>query len=898
MAIWRRLESWLSWFPWYRRRAREAELERELRDHLELEAEEQRAAGLSPKEAAQAAHRALGNSLKVEEDVRAAWGFQWFETLAQDVLYAFRMLRKSPGFTAVAVLTLALGIGANTAIFSAAYSILLRPLPYQDSSRLVTIGALAPGDFIGGSDLSMPAIEKIKSRTHAFDQVISVEFEVTRLSGPDAPEILMTGYVSGNYFPALGVKPLLGRLILPPDAQTGSPHVVVLSYAFWRKHFNGDPRIVGKQIDLAGGYYMDTPSAPYTVVGIAPASFASPGYYGWDYDVWIPRLPRGEDYPYLGGDNFTVARLLPGVTVEQANEQLRSLSLALGEQYPQEDKGQNLHAQLLQEMIVQKSRLALLVLLGAVGFLLLIACVNVSNLSLARGWARLREIAIRETLGATRLRVVSQLLTETILLALLGCALGLLLGYFGVGVLRANAPAGTPRVGEIGLYAAVFWYALGISVAAGIAFGLGPALQVSGRNLPVILKSSRTTPLLAEGKRRPGRYRNILIISEVALSVALFIGSVLMIRSFDKLISVPLGLRTDHILTMEADLDPAVYKKGQQASEALDQMLDRIRSLPGVQLAAIADYPPLEGGGIRTVVTVEGQPATPPGQPGPSTKVVEVDASYFSVLGIRLLQGRNFTLADSPNSQAVGIVNQAFAKKFLGGDAIGKRLQNGVDKKKKPLWRNIVGVVSDARDENPAQAPAPELYQPFFGTDSPSGGVFLVRTSMDPDTLAPAIRDEIWAVSKSTVIDETKTMDQIAAKTVAEPKFQTFLLASFAVLGLLLAVVGIYGVISYSVSQRTHEIGVRLALGAGPHDILRFVVGNTMLLALAGIGIGLAVSFALTRYLRSLLFEVKPTDPLTFACVALLFLLVALAACYLPAHRATRVDPMVALRYE
>jgi putative ABC transport system permease protein len=896
----RLLSRFRSWTRTLLHRSRlESDMDTELRSHIAAYADDLIRTGISREEALQRARLEFGGIERIKEECRESRGITIIESLLQDIRFAFRMLRKSPGFTAVAVLTLGLGIGANTAIFSAAYSILFRPLSYQDSNRLVVITVLPPGAISEGSELSLPAIEKIKSRTHVFDQVIAVDSQLYRLASSGVPAILETGIVSGDYFQALGMKPLRGRSILPSDARPNSPRVAVLSYSFWQKHFRGDPAIVGKQIDVVDAYGPSATPAPYTVIGIAPASFLSPGY-GWDYDIWIPEKAAARDYPYLGGGVFAVGRLRPGVTVEKANDQLRALSSVLASQYPQ-NKGWELHAQLLQDMIVHKSRIALLVLLGAVGFLLLIACVNVSNLCLTRAWGRLREIAIREALGATRLRILRQLLTETILLALFGCILGLFLGYLGIGLLRANAPEGTPRVNEIGLYAAVFWYAFGISAVAGVAFGLGPALQVSTRNLLDVLKGSRTIlPFASNTKRRPTRYAGALIISEVALSVVLLVGSVLMIRSFDKLISVPLGFRTDHILKTEIDLDPASCKGGSQCSAVLHQMVDRIRSLPGAQLVGLADYSPLEGGSIFNQVVAEGAPAPIPGQPVPSAKTMHVSASYFSLLGIRLLAGRDFVATDSSsNAPQVAIVNRAFERKFFAGSVLGKRLQDGVDKNKKPIWTTIVGVVSDARDSSPEQAPIPELYYPFAQANSfSSSAVLLVRTASNPDNLAPAIRDQIWAVRNSAVVDDTQTMDQLVARTVAEPKFQTFLLASFAALGLLLAAVGIYGVISYSVSQRTHEIGVRLALGADRRHILRFVVGNAMLLTFAGIAVGIAFSFALVRFLRSLLFEVKPTDPLSFIGVAVLFFLVALAACYIPARRAMKVDPMVALRYE
>jgi putative ABC transport system permease protein len=895
MTMFARLHSF--WQGLWKRSEQEHDLDDEMHFHVEARADDLIRTGLSHEEALRRARIEFGCLEAYQDRCRESRRVNWAEDLVQDVRFALRMLRKSPGFTAVAVLTLALGIGANTAIFSVTYSILLRPLSYKDPGQLVTISALAPGHS-EGSELSIPAIEAIESRTHVFAQVTFVEAQFYRLSGSGAPAVLETGLVSGNYFASLGVQPSRGRTILPSDAQSDSAPVAVLSYTFWQKHFGGDVDIVGKQIDLVDAFSRSASPTPYTVVGIGSPSFQSPGY-GWNYDVWIPRLTRlHEDPAYMGGDNFTVGRLKRGVTLAQADAELHSLSTVLGEQYPLTDKGSMLQAQQLQDMIVNSSRFALLVLLGAVGFLLLIACANISNLMLVRGWGRLREVAIRESLGATRLRVIRQFLAESLLLSLLGCILGLVLAFAGVAFLRANAPRGTPRVEEIGLYSAVFWYALGISVVAGVAFGLTPALQVSGRKLSEALKGSGSGSLFAAQGHGPRRYRSVLVITEVALSVVLLIGSGLLVRSFANLVSVPLGLSTDRILSMDLLFDPATCKGGPQCDAAFEQVLARIRALPGVQVATVANYPPLEGGGINFPVRPEGWPETPPGQPVLVANVREVSPEYFSLMGIRLLQGRNFTSADAAGTQVVGVVNEAFARRFFSGDALGKRLHFSTDKNKKPIWRYIVGVVKDARDAYPWQEPKPELYEPFAQANDLPSGYILVRTAMEPSTLAPGLREQIWAVSKNTPIDSVETMDQILSHSVAEPRFRTSLIASFGALGLVLAMVGIYGVISYAVNQRTHEIGVRLALGAGPVDIARLAVGNGLLLTIIGIGIGSAIALGLTHYLRSLLFDVTPGDPLTFVGVVLLFLLVSLAASYIPARRAMRVDPMIALRHE
>jgi predicted permease len=834
---------------------------------------------------------------QAKEEYREARGVNLIESLMQDIRYGLRMLRKSPGFVAVAVLTLALGIGANMAIFSATYAILLKPLAYEDPSRLVTISAMPPRGS-DGAELSIPAVEEIGSHITVFERVATIELQDYRLTDYGSPELLTTGIVSGNYFATLGVRPVLGRPIIPADTGPESSHVAVLSYEFWQRHFGGDPGVLGKQIKLLDSSNNSSAPESYTVIGMAPPTFRSPGFGLLKYDVWIPLVPKGhKNAEDLGGDNFTVARLKQGVTLDQANVELRSLSALLGEEYPQTDKGWTLLAQNLQDMIVAESRRALLILLGAVAFVLLIACLNVSNLALARGWGRLREVAIRQALGATRLRVVFQLLVESILVSLFGGAMGLLLGYGGVNLLRAIAPAETPRLDELRMYPVVFWYALGVSLAAGILFGLAPAIQVSGRKLHATMNCSATAPLFVGETQRPKGLRNVLLVAEVALSFVLLVGSALAIRSFAKLTSVSLGLRTDHVLSMFIRLDPSTCREGTQCNSAFDRMADQVRALPGVQSASVANYGPLSGGGITLEFELEGQPLQIPGQ-GPTAKIVEVGPDYLVTMGIPLLRGREFTSADTGNAPLIAIANEAFARRYFSGQALGKRIPYGMDSNKKPRWIYIVGLARDARDENPSREPGPELYRPFAQENVFPQAELIVRTAADPIGLAPAIREQVWAVDKNAPIDSVTTMDQLASQSVADPRFRVLLLGSFGTLGLVLAAVGIYGVISCSVSQRTREIGVRMAMGAQRPDILRLVVGHELLFSLAGIGIGAAGALALTRVLRTLLFEITPTDPLTFAGVTITFVLVALAASYVPARRAMRVDPMVALRHE
>jgi putative ABC transport system permease protein len=818
----------------------------------------------------------------------------WVESLLQDLRYAVRTLRKVPGFTAIVILTLALGVGANTAIFSATYAILLKPLAYRDSDRLVKISLSSP-DFAGiDGGLSIPAYQEIEAKTGSFEQVTASRGQIYRFADDSSPKNLDADLVSGNYFRTLGLTPTIGRTILPRDTTLESPRVVMLSYKLWHDRFGADPNIVGKQLSLVAALDSSAVPADYTVIGVGPALV--PSEYYWHSDVWVPLVAKKEEPAYLMGDVYSIARLKPGVNVDRADQEIRALSALVTDRYPKYSRGEILHVRRLQDTIVQSSRLELLVLMGAVGFLFLIACVNVSNLTLARSWGRRQEAAIRAALGATRSRIVGQFLVESLLLSLLGGALGLLLGFAGLSLLKANAPFGTPRLDELRMYPAVFWYALAISTCAGLLFGLAPALQVCDQKLQASLKNSAITPFSGEAGR-PNLYRQALIVAEVALSVVLLAGSGLAIRSFAKLIHVPLGFRTDHLLTMEFTLAPGTCKQGALCQIAFNEILDRVRALPGVQNATLGQGV-LQGFAQFTIFEIPGHPKPAKGQPGPQAKLMAVAPDYFSTMGIPLLHGRDFVKNDNDDSPRVWIVNETFSKKYFSGAPLGKQIPDGAMKNNKLASAEIVGVVGDARDMNPAKAPEPEIYVPVDQTFGTANAQLYIHTAADPNLLVPGIREQVLAVSKSSEIGFVSAMDRVASKSVEEPRFRTFLLGAFAALGLLLAVVGIYGVVSYSVRQRSREIGVRIALGAGPRDVLRLVLIDGLAMTVVGIALGVGAALALTRYLRSLLFEVTPTDPLTFVGVALLFLAVALAACYIPARRAMRVDPMEALRYE
>ena len=813
----------------------------------------------------------------------------------QDIKYGLRMLGKAPGFTAMAVLTLALGIGANTAIFSAVNGILLRPLPYDDSSRLATIAGYKTWKFTdryvqGTVSLSADVWQQIQNQTPAIERMAPYEYGELTISGDTAPEEISVLYVSGDFFPLLGVHPLAGRPILPGDMQTGAKPVAVVSYALWRERWGGDTRAIGRTIVLD--------QKEYTLVGVMPQQFDF-GLYFDPKGVWVPQVAEdGKVPPSL----TAVVRLKKGVTLAAVNAQLKSISPRFSKDLQVFGGGVTLEASSLGSSISDLGN-ELLILLGAVGFVLLIACVNVSGLLLARGWARRREIAIREALGASRARIVRQFLTESVLLALAGGALGLLFSLWGVRILRVVTPKNAPEHGQFLLNTNVLWFTLAVSLLTGILFGLAPAMQASARRVGAMIKDSFGASLAGSSGRRSRRLHSAMVVLEVALAVVLVIGATLVVRSFAKLISVRLGFRTDHIVTMAASFSKTVCdvsdeKKFDTCVLASQNVLNRIRATPGVQSAAAASYAPLAGWSGLMGLRIEGQQKEVGLNTGALIANRAISPDYFRTLGIRLLAGRGFTNTDVNGSQLVAIVDETFANKYLDGKPLGRRISVRDDEKKNPQWMEIVGEASDTQDANLNDKPMAEIFFPvgqgayFQGTD------FIARTEEDSEMMIPALRQAIWSVDKDAPITNVKTMDQLVAESSADQHFQAILLASFGALGLILAMVGIYGVISYGVTQRTREIGVRMALGAQPGDVLRMVIREGMLLVGAGIAAGICGALALTRFLQSLLFEIKPTDPTTFASVGILLMVVALAACWIPARRATKVEPMEALRYE
>ena len=808
--------------------------------------------------------------------------------LLQDLRYGVRTLAKTPGFTAIAVLTLALGIGANTAIFSVVNTVLLRPLPYQNPGQLVNIFATAKMFNFPNLGLSAPDIEDIRKQNTVFSQMTTYGYTNQVLTGQGAPQEIAGLRASAEYLPMLGVQPLYGRVFQPGEMEAGQDREIILSYKMWREHFGSDPHAVGKTILLD--------KVSYTIVGVMPPQFQFP----FNLSFAIPDVISKSDLAARGNHGIPVlARLKPGVSVRQAQAELNTIAERLSKAYPGMDKGWGFRAVSMKTNIIGKANVPLLILLGAVGFVLLIGCANIGNLFLARGWGRRRELAIRATLGATRGRIVRQLFMESLLLAILGGACGLILAIWGLDALRTLLPPSTPRLEDLSVDRWMLWFTLVASLAAATLFGLVPSLQVSRQELGAAMKEGAAGAQTGAGSRQ-NPLRQVLVVGEIALALVLVICATLTLRSLARLLDVNLGFRTDHVLTLRLNFPSYRFSKPEPAISFVQQVIGQTRALPGVEESAGAMFAPLSGGSGESTFEVEGAPKLPLDQL-PRADFTAVTPGYFRALSIPLLAGRDFTQSDAIGSAPVYIVSQALARKIFGSaNPLGKRLSQGEDDNKKKIWAEVVGVVGDIRDKTTDAPPEPQLYIPFYAdTQFVTGGVSLVvRTKTEPQSLISAIEQRIWSLDKDQPVTDVKTMDEWVADSDAAPRSQTYLLGGFAALGLLLALVGIYGVISYSVGQRTREIGIRMALGAEPGQVMKLVLRQGMWLAAAGLGIGLVASLALTRLMRTLLFGVSATDPVTFIGVSVLLTAAALAACYIPARRAMRVDPMVALRYE
>jgi predicted permease len=802
------------------------------------------------------------------------------------------MLAKKRGFTAVAVITLALGIGANSAIFSVVNGLLLRPLPYSESERLAIIWTHSPGANVAQDWPSPGQFNAIKSQTDVFEDLALVRGRSYNLSGGETPERVDAVQITTNLLTMLGARPLAGRLLLPEEDSPGKPQTVVISHSIWQRRFGSDPSVVGRAVTLNG--------ESYTIVGVLPRDFS----LGYEViptvsamqqpELFLPLALDAKGAESQGDENYNVvARMKPGATVERAQTELDVVAGRLAQQFPDyypPSRAFRLSVRPLLEQVVGDVRPALLVLLGAVGFVLLIACANVANLLLARAATREKEMAIRTAVGASRRRVVRQLLTESVVLACLGGALGLLAAYWGLDALRGLGPGNIPRLRDIGLDVRVLSFTFGVAVLTGVIFGLAPALRGSRINLSETLK---------EGGRSSvgggGRLRSALVVLEIALSLVLLVGAGLLVRSFVRVQQVEPGFDARNVLSMRLSVGGTSYA-GERSGEFFRELLTRVRRLPGVESAGTASILPLGGGIGWGTITIEGY-ASANGQEQIQADQRIAGAGYFETMKVPLAAGRYFDEQDTAESQKVAVIDENMARTYWpGADPVGRRFKRGDPDGEAP-WLTVAGVVANVKQYALDADSRVTFYTPH--AQSLSGTMYVVaRTSVEPSSLATSVTKEARALDPNVPAFDVKTMEQRLSDSLARRRFAMTALGLFALVAMALAAVGIYGVMSYAVAQRTREIGVRVALGAQAGDVLGLVIRQGMLLAALGIGLGLVGAAAVTRVMGSLLFGVGANDPATFAAIALLLAAAALLACYVPARRATKVDPMEALRHE
>ena len=806
------------------------------------------------------------------------------QTFLDDIRYALRTMLKSPGFTAIAVLALALGIGANTAIFSVVNSVLLRPLPYKDPGRLVHVHRMqAP---IERGPISRPDFFDWRDKQEVFSEIGAYHFQILNLIGSDQAEKIVGARVTGNFFSLFDVPPAAGRFFGPSDDQPGASPVAVISYALWQRRFGGRADLIGQALTLNGD--------SYTVIGVAPASFQFPRRI----DIWKPAIL--DEQKAERGSNYlkVIARLKDGVSQTQAEAQMNQISAALAQQYPDNDANLTVMIVPLLEEQVRNLRGVLLIMLGAVSLVLLIACANVANLSLARAVTRSREFAIRTALGASRIRIVRQLLTESLLLALAGGAFGVLLSMLGVRLLVTLAPAGLPRVNEVTIDGWVLGFTFAVSLLTGMVFGLAPALQVSKPDLNEALKEGSRGS--SEGQRT--LLRRGLVVVEIALSLILLVSAGLLIGSIKRLSEVSPGFDPTKSLAAFISFPYTPAAPGvdgqdaavKQAVNFLSEARRKLSALPGVQsVGAINDLPVTGRGSVNGGFQIEGKPPFNPGD-APVAEFRQVTPGYFESIGIPVIRGRTLNDGDLSKKPENIVVNETFARLYLGDeDPIGARVR-ALDGQP----HEIAGVVGDAKQWGLDRDAAAEIYFSFAQLSLGQEATLVVRTGGDPASMAGAVRNAIGEVTHEAPITKVQPLTQVVEESMASSRFNMILMSIFAGVALMMASIGLYGVISYSVSQRTHEIGIRMALGASRSSVLSLVLRNGMTLALTGVALGAGAAFGLTRLMASLLYGASPTDPLTFIVISPILIGVALVACFVPAHRATRVDPMIALRYE
>jgi predicted permease len=816
----------------------------------------------------------------------------------QDFRYAVRMLSKNRGITVVAILTLALGIGANTAIFSVVNAVLLRPLPYKNAEELVKVWGKLANEGIPQNWISEPEWWELKETNDAFSEVAAYSLGGGgNLTSADHDPVRVTAAsATASLFPLLGTQPFLGRTFAPDEDQLGKNQVALVSYRLWKSQFGADAHLPGQTIHLDG--------KPYTVAGVLPDGFS----FGRNSDVWTP-LGLNREKPQDRGSHYlhVIARRKPGVSFEQANTEMDRFAKRLAHEYPDAyvrgaDPGWGVYTVPLKEEVVGKVRQALLILFAAVVFVLLIACANIANLQLARASVREKEVSIRAALGAGVWRISRQLLTENILLSLVGGGAGLFLAVWGVAALRALSPANLRNVEGIRIDGTVFLFTLGISLLTGLFFGLAPVVHIVRARLAEKLKASGR----GTAGTRSHRLRGALVVSEVALALVLLVGAGLMIRSFQRLLEVDPGFRSDHLLTLQIALPTERYKDDVHVAYFYRQLMERLRTLPGVKAAGAVSELPLSGNYSSGTVFVENTTvADVPRFAGAA--YIETDrraatAGYFEAMQMRLVRGRLFTDADEAATQFVAIVDSDFAGRFWPGkDAIGQRIAIDAipgSKPAQPRWRTIVGVVKHIKHYALDVPGREQAYFPHSQAREYQQMALAIRGAGDPLALTGAVREKVQSLDREVPLYDVNTMEELLSASVAQSRLNLILLAVFASVALLLAAVGIYGVMSYSVTQRVHEIGIRMSLGAETRDVLRLILAEGMLLAGMGVGVGLAGAFVLTRFISNFFFGVRPNDPVTFAGITALLSLVALAACFIPARRATQVNPIIALRYE
>ena len=875
---------------WFSRKGWEREMNEELRDHIEKQTAENVAAGMTPQEARRQAVLQFGGVEAVKEDCREQRRGFWLETFWTDVRYGLRMLRKSPGFTAVAVLTLTLGIGANTAIFSVVQGVLLAPLPYREPDRLVLVwqNNLTLKHVMS---VSYPDFLDWQRNARSFQQVAAFDWEDRDLTGPGTPEHLNGKQFSSGFLGTLGVKPILGREFSPEEDKRGGAPVVIISNRLWRNRFAGSTEAIGKPTTLDG--------VAYTIVGVLPSEFR---LIGDEADVYTP---LGQGDPIIYGDRtihsiLCIARLKPGVTLAQSDAEMGAVQEHQDQLYPSADRGLGASVKPLKHEFVEDVSGTLLMLLGAVGIVLLIACANVANLLLARSAARRREFAIRSALGANRARIVRQLVTESVLLSLVGGTLGLAVAKWGVGPVLAAVPRGLPRSENIGVNVSVLLFALGVSVAVGILFGLAPALKSSKADLQSSLKEG--------GRGSPGahhRAQSSLVIVQMALTLVLLIGAGLLFRTIRRLWEVNPGFDARHVIAFNVGLSPSARKTVSSTRIAYQQLIERIRNIPGVQAADLTVLFPLsEHQNIGPFWVGSQEPAS--SAQAPRALYYWTGPDYLRTMGIPLLRGRFFTEADTASSEPVILIDSVLAHAYFPDrDPVGQAMTI-------PHWGpvRVIGVVGHVRhwglDERGAYTQN-QIYACVYQFPDDWAPIFyrrmtvVVNTPLDTATVMPAIKAAVYGASDDQTVYEVQALQETLSKSLSSQRFPMILLGVFAGLALLLASIGIYGVISYSVAQRVHEIGIRMALGAHEPDVFRMIVGQGLRLVLVGLAIGAAAALILTRLISSfshLLYGVGTSDPLTFGAVSLVLTGAAILACYIPARRATRVDPIIALRYE